>query len=380
MNLKLKTTIVIQLVFVFVYCKEIMMFGKSFQTIELIKLEIPSAALEEAIPEEIGKFVFLRHIRLDFNRIVGTIPSEIGNLHLLRSLRLDSNRLEGTIPSQIGTLTEIIYLFLSNNLLSGTIPTQIGLLAMLTELKLANNQISGTIPGSFLSVQNKVEVLNFAKNLLTGSIPSELFAIHPLKIINIQDNQLSGAIPSQIGELARGSIIDFSNNQLYGEIPKEISFLNYDIHLNVNKNLQLSLDNEDSNVCNRLKSCLETSIMIEDCDCADPQKNVKKNPTPTVVARKVVTPAVVVDPVVLSTDLNQKIALSSSDIFHKNVQQILEKNVERSNLGWTTAFSFFVGFIFLGSLLILFFVQFKPLQRKQRDSLDERATLLSARF
>jgi hypothetical protein len=74
------------------------------------------------------------------------------------------------------------------------------------------------------NLQN-LEVFTFAKNQLTGGIPSELAKLKKLRTINLNYNSLSGPIPDEIGSLTNLKYLGLIENQLSGLIPDDLGNL-----------------------------------------------------------------------------------------------------------------------------------------------------------
>ena len=107
----------------------------------------------------------------------GTIPLELGRLRLIKELSFDGNNLTDTIPSIIGWLSNLEMIGFDSNYLNGTIPSEIVIL--LAQLK-------------------RLEV---SHDLLSGSIPDEIFNWRQLQILYSNNNSFEGVIPAQISNL-----------------------------------------------------------------------------------------------------------------------------------------------------------------------------------
>jgi hypothetical protein len=68
-------------------------------------LDLSSNLLDGKLPEEIGKCVRLRSVKLNNNSLNGSLPGSVTNLiHLQTTLDVSYNSLSGVIPLDIGKL------------------------------------------------------------------------------------------------------------------------------------------------------------------------------------------------------------------------------------------------------------------------------------
>jgi hypothetical protein len=110
------------------------------------------------------------------------------------------------------------------NGLNGTIPSELGNLSNLTYLHLGSNSLTGTIPSELGNLTKLTQILLFS-NSLTGSIPSELGNLTNLTYLHLSKNSLSGSIPSELGNLTNLTFLNLSSNSLTGSIPSELGNL-----------------------------------------------------------------------------------------------------------------------------------------------------------
>ncbi|KMT08550.1 hypothetical protein BVRB_6g138300 isoform B [Beta vulgaris subsp. vulgaris] len=253
----------------------------------MTSLQVLSAAVNSfygSFPDNFGGVLRnLTYISLAQNQISGTIPSSFYNHSSLNVVDLEFNRLEGTVPFDIGSrLPQLTYFKISGNLFHGSLPavslsnlTQLmGLavysnkftgkfkfsaknmlnlsfldishnylgmgrsddlsfvqtLANCTELHLlecSSNRFGGILPHSLGNLSTKLTEIYFSGNMLTGSIPLELFNLINLRRLDLSDNQLSGHIPHQIKNLKKLQGFSFSNNHLLGDIPSSMGNLSW---------------------------------------------------------------------------------------------------------------------------------------------------------
>jgi len=149
----------------------------------------------------------------------------------LRPTTLDSLTAFGEVWD-IATTTEID---LAKQLLSGTIPSELSLLTALTQISLYENAFTGPIP-SELAVLTEVNRLSLSQNSLTGTIPAELGMMTALTQLTLYDNALTGPIPSELALLTELTRLSLSENDLDGSIPSELGSLTALTTLTLNVN------------------------------------------------------------------------------------------------------------------------------------------------
>ncbi|CAO2838846.1 unnamed protein product [Amaranthus hypochondriacus] len=220
---------------------------KQFKSEHLNYLHLGNNNLSGTIPGWLSYLGELTLVDLSSNNLVGSIPKTLGhNRCTISLLVLSGNKLEGSIPSNLGKCTNLELLDLYKNRLSGKIPYWIGeKLRNLSILRLQENQfgefLSGhqtraTIPKSLCKLEG-LQVLDFQKNQLSGSIPNCWKDSAQLQIINFSSNNLSGGIPCSLGNLLELEYLHLSNNKLNGVIPLCLSNLIKLRILNMGKNM-----------------------------------------------------------------------------------------------------------------------------------------------
>ena len=167
-------------------------------------------------------------VTLDFsiNQLTGTIPSGIG---LWDSLgKFQEKRILMASEASKNSLAFPVFqsedLILSSNMLSGTIPDQLFTSSALYRVFLDRNQLNGTIPTES-SGHYTLEVLDLSFNRLTGEIPSEIGKFLNLEVLYLNNNMLVGAVPSELGllEASRRLKLDLTgNDQLEPPLPDEV--------------------------------------------------------------------------------------------------------------------------------------------------------------
>ena len=153
------------------------------------------------------------------NHLHGTIPSEYGaKLSLLRLFQVNQNELTGTLP----------YWLIGTELDANIETEPASMRSRLEVVVLFDNSLTGTIPTS-TSLHGSVQWLHLSGNMLTGTIPEELFddinTSFGISQIAFDSNMLSGTLPTSIGKLSNLILCDFSWNQLQGSLPSEVGGL-----------------------------------------------------------------------------------------------------------------------------------------------------------
>lgn len=200
-------------------------------------------------------------LRLNFSNngfdgeLQSILPTTIFNQNMMRTVSLDfsGNRFTGSIPdgwarSAYGADTYIFLFAARNNQLTGSIPPDFlsglefkGSVNSMT-FDVAGNQLSGDIPSKFLDLHTasptdffcETCMVDFSRNALNGTIPSDLFAnLNWTRTFrasfNFSSNQLTGDIPANLLNSFPTSYLgalyaDFSfNPQMTGLVPS--SFL-----------------------------------------------------------------------------------------------------------------------------------------------------------
>ncbi|XP_062006701.1 probable inactive receptor kinase At5g58300 [Rosa rugosa] len=131
------------------------------------------------------------------------------------AVRLPGVGLYGPIPSHtLGKLDALMILSLHSNRLSGSLPSDIFALPSLRYIYLHDNNFTGSIPSS---LPPNLTVLDLSSNSLTGSIPATIQNLTHLNGLNLQNNSLSGPVPDI--KTPRLKHLNLSYNHLNGSIP-----------------------------------------------------------------------------------------------------------------------------------------------------------------
>ncbi|KMT00499.1 hypothetical protein BVRB_9g217980 [Beta vulgaris subsp. vulgaris] len=188
----------------------------------LQSFEISRNNFKGVFPKTICNFSSLTMIYLSDNNLFGEIPNCIENLSNLQHFVAKDNTLSGVIPQGIGKLNKLYLLYLEGNQLSGIIPPSIGNLTMLSILHLSNNNLEGQIHPTLAHCRMLIG-LYLSNNNLSGRIPSQLFSLPALSVgLNLSKNYLTGFLPEEVGQLKNLDGLDVSHNLLSGQIPSSL--------------------------------------------------------------------------------------------------------------------------------------------------------------
>lgn len=164
---------------------------------------------------DLSALTHLSWLNLRWENFSGSIPAWITESTTLEFLDLGGNQLSGELPD-FSAMTSLRWLFLYKNDFSGGFPTGVD---HVMSLVLSGNQLSGPIPDLDGTALRGIEL---SDNNFTGNLPQ----VHPeTEIINFARNSLTGVIPTSYGSLLALDNIDLSGNDLYGLIPKSIGNL-----------------------------------------------------------------------------------------------------------------------------------------------------------
>ncbi|KAJ8485185.1 hypothetical protein OPV22_017670 [Ensete ventricosum] len=152
-----------------------------------------------------------------YRRLSGKLSPAMGALVELKVLSFPFHAFGGEIPSEIWGLEKLEVVDFEANLLSGFLPSNLP--RSLRVLNLASNLIRGEIPLS-LSSYVRLETLDLSGNQLNGTIPGFVADFLNLRELYLSSNQLSGSIPDELGDGCRSlQHLDLSGNILVGSIP-----------------------------------------------------------------------------------------------------------------------------------------------------------------
>ena len=141
------------------------------------------------------------------------------NPGFIKSIKFTENFLRGTIPSEVGGLRFLSQFWIvDSGGVTGTIPSELAAIEPLRRLRLRNLNLNGTIPVEFNGKYN-LEFLYLDRNKLTGTIPSQVGNLPVLDFLYLYDNQLRGTLPSSLIYSTSLRQLSVRNNILTGSFP-----------------------------------------------------------------------------------------------------------------------------------------------------------------
>ncbi|KAB1670547.1 hypothetical protein ES319_1Z157100v1, partial [Gossypium barbadense] len=239
------------------------------------------------IPDSIANFsIWLEHLWMGDNQIIGRIPQGIGNLINLDLMEMEGTFIAGEISISIGNLQHLEGLYLGFNHLSGKIPSSIGNLSRLSDLDLSNNKFAGAIPLALKQCTN-LQKLDLSTNNLNGSIPYQLFgAFERLIYLNLSHNSFTGSLPSDMRNMK--NLVEFyvHNNNFHGEIPMTFGESLELTTLHAKKTHSMNLDLSNNNLSGtippelqKLPFLVRLNLSFNQLEGEVPKKGVFKNAT-----------------------------------------------------------------------------------------------------
>lgn len=121
------------------------------------------------------------------------------------------------------TVCHITTIVIKSYNLPGVLPLSIIKLQYLEHVDFAYNLLTGTIPEEWASTQLKF--ISVLVNRLSGEIPKYLANFTSLTYLNLEGNQFAGAIPPDIGKMINLTTLILSSNPLTGDLPKSLADL-----------------------------------------------------------------------------------------------------------------------------------------------------------
>ena len=108
------------------------------------------------------------------DNLQGSLPTKLGSLSCLGIFQLYGNNPSGTIPPLIYNIFSIYNFSVTQNQLHGSLPLDVGLTLSNLQTFASNvNNFTGIVPVS-LSNASQLQLLDFAQNGATGTMPQNL--------------------------------------------------------------------------------------------------------------------------------------------------------------------------------------------------------------
>jgi hypothetical protein len=152
--------------------------------------------LTNIIPYE--SLIHIKYLYLSNNYFTGFLPQLSQNSTSdLIYLYLNDNLLTGSIAVSLGNFSNLEIVDLSDNYLTNSINIgQFNNLINLRVLFLTNNILTGKLNNVFnKNLQKKINNIDISQNIISGSIPSEIFEIKSLKTFAAVKNCIEGVLP-----------------------------------------------------------------------------------------------------------------------------------------------------------------------------------------
>ncbi|KAK1412410.1 hypothetical protein QVD17_33641 [Tagetes erecta] len=191
-------------------------------------LSLKNCNLSGPLDPSLAKLKHLSVVLLDGNTFSSEIPDSFTDLKNLTVLSLQGCNLSGTIPYkifQVPTLKSID--FSSNVMLKGPLPEMSGALELQnlvlsnTRVKLNQNSLTGRIPSSHLERLDKLDYLDLARNIFTGTLPESFLTLKSLQSLYLCNNSFSGKLNESMVNVSTYQLntLDLSSNKFEGSIP-----------------------------------------------------------------------------------------------------------------------------------------------------------------
>ena len=116
----------------------------------------------------------------------------------------------------------------SRNAINGSLPSELGLLTSVTYMSVGTNQLTGPIPLELGQLTN-ITGLSLLDNKLSGTLPTEIGHLTSLNDFRIYSNKFTGAIPTEIGLMS--SLSKFCLSETYISWPFVLKFHFLDSHI-----------------------------------------------------------------------------------------------------------------------------------------------------
>ncbi|KAF3619374.1 putative histidine decarboxylase-like [Capsicum annuum] len=193
---------------------------ETFESSNLIELDVSNNNLTGKIPESFGEFEHLEILNLFSNQLYGAIPESIAKISTLKEFKVFRNKLNGSLPSEMGLHSKLEAFEVSVNFFTGNLPEHLCAGGTLFGAVAYVNNLSGEIPKS-LENCSTLRTIQLYKNQFTGEIPSGVWTLVNMTSLLLSDNSFSGELPSNVA--FNFSRLEISNNKFSGEIPVGIS-------------------------------------------------------------------------------------------------------------------------------------------------------------
>ncbi|KAG6652037.1 hypothetical protein CIPAW_06G155600 [Carya illinoinensis] len=166
-----------------------------------------------------------------------TCDSSTGSGRRVVGLELVSRKLTGKICESLADLDQLRFLNLSDNLLSGSLPDDLFRLQNLEIIDISSNEFVGPINGGMCASSSSIRVLNFSDNHFTGGIPKDLANCTSLHHLSFHGNYLSGSLPDGVFQLQNLCELHIQDNSFSGPLKNGVANLSNLEKLDISSNL-----------------------------------------------------------------------------------------------------------------------------------------------
>ncbi|PSR91006.1 Receptor protein kinase [Actinidia chinensis var. chinensis] len=198
---------------------------------QLTEVWLQTNSFSGPLPPDFSGLTGLQNFSVRDNEITGPVPYSLLSLQSLRVVNLTNNKLQGPTP-KFGSSVQVDMISGSNSfclddpgvscdkrvntLLS--VAESVGYPTIFAENWKGNDPCTSWM-GLSCASGGIINVVNFQKMGLAGTISSKFSSITSLQKLVLANNDLTGTIPNELANLPNLRELDVSNNRLYGKIP-----------------------------------------------------------------------------------------------------------------------------------------------------------------
>jgi Leucine-rich repeat (LRR) protein len=96
---------------------------------------------------------------------------------------------------------------------------------VINRILLARYNLSGSIPATFFENMRSLQLINFFRNQISGTLPSTVGILSNLELLILERNSMSGTLPSTLGNLSSLQGLNLRFNGFSGTIPTTLGLL-----------------------------------------------------------------------------------------------------------------------------------------------------------
>ena len=192
----------------------------------LVHLSVQNNMLSGVMPQHAFAALHkLQELTIDHNQFHGRIPASLANASDIRFFQITDNFFSGTVPPEVGKLTNLVFLVLADTFLEAEGPkdwefiTTLTNCSQLTALVLGNCKFGGVLPDSISNLSTSLQILQLARNKITGPIPKDIGNLISLQDLELSSNSFTGYLPSSMSRLKNLALLYVFENKIRGSIP-----------------------------------------------------------------------------------------------------------------------------------------------------------------